>query len=127
MNKIYNKFLLNREKFMPEQHLKQPGFIYGACGPFTKQREIIQKFRETSNLNYLYRNELDKACFAHDAAYCESKDLAKKTISDKILKDRAYEIAIVDMMDFKGHQQVLSISFLIRKQYHEREQRAKWK
>ena len=52
----------------------------------------IQKFWETSNLKYLYRNELNIACFAHEAAYCDSKDLAKRTISDKILKDRAYEI-----------------------------------
>ena len=93
MNKIINNFLWTRDKFMPELHLKQPGFTYSACGPFTKHRERIQKFRETGNLKHLYRNELDKACFAHDAAYSDSKDLAKRTISDKILKDRAYEIA----------------------------------
>ena len=93
MNKIINKFLLTGDKFMPELHLKQPGFTYSTCGPFTKHRERIQKFRETCNLKYLYRNELGKACFAHDAAYSDSKDLAKRTISDKILKDRAYEIA----------------------------------
>ena len=52
-----------------------------------------QKFRETGNLKYLYRSELDKSCFAHDAAYCDSKDLAKGTISDRILKDGAHEIA----------------------------------
>ena len=78
---------------MPELHLKQPGFPYSTCGSFTKHREKIQKFRETGNLKHLYRNELNKAYFAHDAAYCDSKDLAKRTISDKILKDRAYEIA----------------------------------
>ena len=93
MNKIINKFLLTGDKFMPELHLKQPGFTYSACGPFTKHRERIQKFRETGNLKHLYRNELDKACFAHDAAYSDSKDLAKRTISVKSLKDRAYEIA----------------------------------
>ena len=49
----------------------------------------IQKFTQTENLKYLYRNELDKACLAHDAAYCNSKDVAKRTISDNILKDRA--------------------------------------
>ena len=70
-------------------HLKQPVFAYSACGPFTKHHERIKKFRETGNLKHLYRNELDKACFAHDAAYSDSKDLAKRTISDKILKDRA--------------------------------------
>ena len=62
----------------------------------------VQKFRETGNLKYIYRNELDKACFSHDAAYSDSKDLAKRTVSDKILKDRAYEIAInPNTMDIK--------------------------
>ena len=93
MNKIINNYLLTGDKFMPELHLKQPGLTYSVCGPFTKHREIIQKCRETGNLKHLYRNELDKACFAHDAAYSDTKELAKRTISDKILKDRAYEIA----------------------------------
>ena len=92
MNKIINKFLLTGDKFMPVLHLKPPGFNYSSYGPFTKHRERIQKFRQTGNLKHLYRNSLDKACFAHDAAYLDSKDLAKRTISDKILKDRAYEI-----------------------------------
>ena len=55
---------------------------------FTKHREIIQKFRETGNLKHLYKSELDKACFAHDAAYSDSKNLAKRTMSDKILRDK---------------------------------------
>ena len=62
MNKIINKFLLSRDKFMPQLHLKQPRFTYSAFGRFIKHRERIQKFRETDNLNnlkYLYRNELD--------------------------------------------------------------------
>ena len=75
------------DKFMPELHLKQPGFTYSVCEPFTKHSERIQKFRETGNLKHLYRNELHKACVSHDAAYSDSKDLAKRTISDKILKD----------------------------------------
>ena len=87
MNKIINKFLLTGNKFMVELHLNQPEFTYSACGPFTKHRERIQKFRKTGNLKHLYRNELDKACFAHHAAFSYSKDLAKSTISDKILKD----------------------------------------
>ena len=78
MNKIINKFLLTVDIFMPELHLKQPGFTYSACGPFTKHRERIQKFRETGNLKHLYRNELDKACFAHDAGYSESKKLPER-------------------------------------------------
>ena len=64
---------------------------YSACGPFPKYRERIQKSRDTGHLKHLYINELGKACFAHDAACSDSKDLAKRTISDKILKDRAYE------------------------------------
>ena len=78
---------------MPELDFKQLGFTYIACGLFTKHCEKIQKFREKSNLKHLYRNKLDKACFAHDAAYSDSKYLAKRTISGKILKDRASEIA----------------------------------
>ena len=74
MNKMINKFLLTGNKFMPELYLKQPVFSYSVCEPFTKHRERIQKFRETGNLKYLYRNALDKVCFAHDAAYSDSKD-----------------------------------------------------
>ena len=93
MNKIINKFLLTRDKFMPELHLKHSGFTYSACGPFPKHRKKIQKFWETANLKNLYRNELDKDWFAHDSAYSDSTDLAKRTISDKIFKNKAYEIA----------------------------------
>ena len=66
MNKIINKFLLTGDKFVPKLHLKQPGFTYRVFGLFTKHRERIQKFGETGNLKHLYRNELVKACFAHD-------------------------------------------------------------
>ena len=95
MNKIINKFLLTGDKFMPELQLKQPRFTFSVCGPFTKDRERIKKFRETGYLKHVYRNELDKARFAHDAAYSDSKDLVKRTILDKILKDKPYEIARV--------------------------------
>ena len=78
MNKIINKYIQSGDKCMPELHLKQPRFTYGACGPFTKHQERTQKFRETSNLKHLYRNELDKACFAHDAGYSESKKLPER-------------------------------------------------
>ena len=72
---------------------KQPGFTYSTCATFTKHSKRIQKFRVTGNLKHLYRHKLDKAYFAHDAAYSGSKDLVKRTIPDKILKCRAYEIA----------------------------------
>ena len=90
----YNwEYLLTGDKFTPELHLKQPGFSYSACWPFTKHPERIKKFREAGNLKHFCRNELEKACFAHDATYSDSKDLANRTISDKIFKDKAYEIA----------------------------------
>ena len=93
MNEIVNKFLLAGDKFMPEMHLKQPGFTYSACGPFTKNKEKIQKFKETGDTSYIYKNELDKACFQHDMAYGDFKDLKRRTASDKILRDKAFNIA----------------------------------
>ena len=63
MNEIVNKFLLVDDKFMPEMHLKQPDFSYSARGPFTKNKERIEKFMQTGNTDFIYRNELDKACF----------------------------------------------------------------
>ena len=93
MNKIINNFFLTGDKYMPLLHLRQPGFTYSVCGPFTKHHERIKKFRESSNLKHLYRNKLGKSCFAHDAAYSDSKYLAEGTISDKVLKGRANEIA----------------------------------
>ena len=89
MNKIINKLLLTGDKFMPELSLKQPWFTYHACGPFTKYPKRIQKFRKTGNLKHLYGNELAKAYVAHNAAYSDSKYLAKRTMSDKILNNRA--------------------------------------
>ena len=93
MNNIINKFLLAGDKFMPEMHLRQPQFTYSACRPFTKHKQRIQKFKETGDTNYIYKNELHKACFAHDAAYSASKNLTKRTIADKILRDKAFNIA----------------------------------
>ena len=93
MNNIINKFLLAGDKFMPEMHLRQPQFTYSACGPFTKHKQRIQKFQETGDTNYIYKNELHKPCFAHDAAYSDSKDLIKRTVADKTLKNKAFDIA----------------------------------
>ena len=66
MNDIVNTFLLTGHRYMPAMHLKQPGHTYSACGRFTKSKERIQKFKETGNTEYIYKNELDKACFQHD-------------------------------------------------------------
>ena len=57
MDQIVNKFLLAGDKFMLEMHLKQPWFTYSACGPFTKNKQRIQKFMLTGDTNYIYRNE----------------------------------------------------------------------
>ena len=83
MNEIVNKFLLAGDTFMPEMHLKQPGFTCSGCWSFEKNREIIQKFKETGDTNYIYKNELDKACFQHDMAYGGFKDLARRNILTK--------------------------------------------
>ena len=75
MNETVNEFLLEGGKFMPEIHLKQPGFTYNTCGPFTKNKERIQKFKEAGDTNYIYKSELDKAWFQHDMVY---GDFSKK-------------------------------------------------
>ena len=90
---IVNKFLLVGDKFLPEMHLKQSGFTYSASGPFTKNKERVEKFMQTGNTNFIYKNELGKACFQHNMDYGKSKDLAKKTQSDKVLRYKAFEIA----------------------------------
>ena len=74
-------------------HLRQLGFNYSACGPFTKNKQRIRKFMQTGDTNYIYKNELDKACLQHDMAYGKYKDLGKRTQSDKVLKDKAFAIA----------------------------------
>ena len=101
------------DKFIPEVHLRQPargalhaGFTYSACGPFTKNKERIQKFKETGDTSYIYKNELDKACFQHDMAYGDFKDLAKRTAADKVLRDKAFKIASDQKYD--GYQRGLA-------------------
>ena len=74
-------------------HLRQPGLTYVACGPLTKNKERIQTFKETGDSRYIYQNELDKACFQHDMAYGDFKDLTRRTASDKILCDKAFNTA----------------------------------
>ena len=93
MNEIINKFLLVGDKFMPEMHLREPGFTYSACGPFTKNKKRIKKFMQSGNTDLIYKNELNKACFQHDMAYSKSKDLVKRTQPDKVLREKAFKIA----------------------------------
>ena len=93
MNEIVNKFLLAGDKFMPEMHSRQPQFVYSACGSIAKNKERIQKLKKSGDTSYIYKNELDKACFQHDMAYGDFKDLAKRTAADKVLRNKAFKIA----------------------------------
>ena len=95
------KFLLAGDKFMPEMYLKQPGFAYSACGSFTKNKEKVMR----NELNKAYRNELDKACFGYDLAYADFKDLPRRTASDKVLRDKAFNI--VKNPKYDGYQRGL--------------------
>ena len=105
MNNVINKFLLADDRFMPEMHLRQPQFVYSASGPFTRHKERIKKFKKTDDTRYIYRNELDKACFQHDSAYADHKDLIDRTKSDKVLRDKAYNIA--SNPEYNGYQRGL--------------------
>ena len=88
------------DKFMPEMHLKQRGFTYSACGTFTKSKERIQKFKETGDTSYIYKNKLGKVCFQHDMAYGDFKDIARRTASDKVLRDKhLILLKILNVMD----------------------------
>ena len=91
---------------MPDMHLRQPGFTYRACGLFTKNKESIQKFKQTGDSRYIYKNELDKACFQHDMAYRDFKYLAKRAAADKVLRDKAFNIAKSPKYD--GYQRGLA-------------------
>ena len=106
MNNVINKFLLAGDKFMPKMHLRQSQFVYSACGPFTRHKKRIKKFKQTGDTRYIYRNELDKACFQHDSAYADHKDLINRTKSDKVLRDKAYDIA--SNPEYNGYQRGLA-------------------
>ena len=97
MNEIFKKFLLTGDKFMPEIHLRQPGLTYSACETFTKNKEINQKFKETRDSRYIYQKELDKAY----------EDLTRRTASDKILRDEAFNITKNPKYD--GYEQRLFV------------------
>ena len=91
---------------MPKKPLKQLGFTYSACGPFTKNKKRIQKFLQARNVDCIYKNDLHKACFQHDMAYDKHKVLAKRIQSDKVLKDKAFKIATNPNYD--GYQRGLA-------------------
>ena len=108
MNNVINKFLLAGDKFMPEMHLRQPQFVYSACGPYSAcgHKERIKKIKQTGDTRYIYRNELDKACFQHDSAYADHKDLINRTKSDEFLRDKTYDIA--SNPEYDGYQRGLA-------------------
>ena len=106
MNEMINKFLMVGDKFMREMHLKKHGFTYSACGPFTKNKERIQKFKEIGDIDFIYKNELDKACFQHDVAYGDFKNLTKRTAADNVLRDKAFNIA--ENSKYDGYQRGLA-------------------
>ena len=106
MNQIINIFLLVGDKFMPETHLRQPGYTYSACGPFTKNKQTIQKFMQLGDTNYLYKNELDKACFEFNMGYGKYKDLQRRTQSGNVLKEIDFEIA--NNPNYDGYQRRLA-------------------
>ena len=120
MNDIINKFLLAGDKFMSEMHLRQPQFTYSTCGPFTKHKRRIQKFMQTGDTNYIYKNELGKACFAHDAAYSDSKDLKKRSAAHQILGDKAFNIAKDPKYD--GYQR--GLAYMIYKLFDKKSKRS---
>ena len=93
MNEIVNNFLLAGNKFMPEMHLKQTEFTQSACVPFTKNKEIIKNLKGTGDSRYIYQNELDKACFQHDMVDGDFKELNRREKADKVLRDKAFNIA----------------------------------
>ena len=91
MNEIVNKFLLVGGKFMPKMQLKQFDFTYSSCGPFTRNKEKIEKIMQTGNIEFIYRNELDK----HDMAYEKAKDVRKRTQSDKVLRVKHFKLQAI--------------------------------
>ena len=86
--------------------LKQPEFIYSACGPFTESSKRIAKFKETGDTKNICRNERGKACFRHGMTYSDFKDLSRREVSDKILKDKEFNIA--KNTNYDGYQRFLA-------------------
>ena len=106
MNEIVNKFSFADDTFIPEMHLKQPGFTCSACGPFTKSKERIQKSLEIGDTSYIYKNQLDKACYQYNMTCGDFKDLERRTASDKVLGDKTFNIA--KNLKYDGYQRGLA-------------------
>ena len=114
-NEIINKFLLSEHKFVTEMDLRQLVFTYSACVQFIKNKERMQKFRKTGDWKYIYQNQLDKVYFEQDMANGDFKVLPRKIASDKVLCDKAFNIARNPSYD--GYQRALAsipCKFLIK-------------
>ena len=98
MNEIVNRCLLKGDKCMLGMYLRLPRCANSVCGPFTKNKERIQKFKETRGSRYIYKNELDKTCFQHDIAYGDFKDIFKRKASHKILRNKTVSTAKIRNM-----------------------------
>ena len=112
MNEIVNKFLLAGDKFMPEMHLKQPGFTYSACGPFTKDKERIQKFKETGNTNCIYKNELDTIVFFYNSFL--KKSLKDNDIEMYLIHNKGNSVVaerFIRTLKTKIYKYMTSVSF----------------
>ena len=104
---------------MPEMHLRRPGLTYSAGGPFTENKERINKFKETRDSRYIYQSEFDKACLQHDKTYADFKDLNRKAITDKVLHDKLFNTAkIKNMMHINVDLLQWFIKFLIKNPLH---------
>ena len=77
-------------------------FYLLSCGPFTKNEERIQEFKETGDSQYVYQNELNNSCSQHDIANGDFKDLTRRKASDKTLHDKAFNI--VKNAKYNGYQ-----------------------
>ena len=106
MSKIVNNFLLVGDKSLPEMHLRQPGFAYSSCGLFPRNKERIQKFKETGDSRYIYQSQLDKACFQLDMNFGDFKNLNRRTASDKIFYNKSLNIA--KNLKYNGYQRRLA-------------------
>ena len=93
MSEIASNFLLAGDKSMPEMYLRQPGFTYSACEPFTKNKKGLKKVKETGDSIYIYQNELGKTQFQYDLTYGDFKGLPRRTTSNKVLLGKAFNIA----------------------------------
>ena len=115
MKETTNQFSLVGDKFMLEIQLRQPGFSFSICRLFSKNKEPIQKFKETGGSNHIYQNKLDKVCFQHDMVYEDFKYLPKRTIADKISHDKAFRLLKIQrMMDVKMDLVQWFINFSIK-------------